>query len=47
MTSALSVLESYYGCIHSKEGELVQAFGQNKVMSSIKQMIAAGELTLP
>lgn len=47
MTSALSVLESYYGSIHSKEGELVQAFGQNKVMSSIKQMIAAGELTLP
>jgi hypothetical protein len=47
MTSALSVLESYYGSIHSKEGELVQAFGQSKVMSSIKQMIAAGELTLP
>jgi hypothetical protein len=47
MTSALSVLESYYGSIHSKEGELVQPFGQSKVMSSIKQMIAAGELTLP
>lgn len=47
MTSALSVLESYYDSIHIKEGELVQAFGQNKVMSSIKQMIAAGELTLP
>ena len=47
MTSALSVLESYYGSIHSKEGELVQHFGQSKVMSSIKQMIAAGELTLP
>ncbi|MBQ2423376.1 MAG: hypothetical protein II262_01115 [Alistipes sp.] len=47
MTSALLVLESYYGSIHSKEGELVQAFGQSKVMSSIKQMIAAGELTLP
>ena len=47
MTSALLVLESYYGSIYSKEGELVQAFGQSKVMSSIKQMIAAGELTLP
>lgn len=47
MTSALSVLENYYGSIHSKEGELVQSFGQSKVMSSIKQMIAAGELTLP
>ena len=47
MTSALSVLESYYGSIHSKEGELVQPFGQSKVMSSIKQMIATGELTLP
>ena len=47
MTSALSVLESYYGSIHSKEGKLVQPFGQSKVMSSIKQMIAAGELTLP
>ena len=47
MTSALSVLESYYGSIHSKEGELVQPFGQSKVMSSIKKMIAAGELTLP
>ena len=33
MTSALSVLESYYGSIHSKEGELVQPFGQSKVMS--------------
>ena len=47
MTSALSVLENCYGSIHSKEGELVQSFGQSKVMSSIKQMIAAGELTLP
>ena len=47
MTSALSVLENYYGSIHSKEGELVQSFGQSKVMSSIKQMIAAGELSKP
>ena len=47
MTSALLVLESYYGSIHSKEDELVLPFGQSKVMSSIKQMIAAGELSKP
>ena len=47
MTSALSVLESYYGSIHSKEGELVQPFGQSKVMTAIGQMIASGELTVP
>ena len=47
MTSALSVLERYYDCVIKQNDEIVQSFGQSKVMSSIKQMIAAGELTLP
>lgn len=46
MTSALLVLESYHDSIHSKE-ELVKPFGQSTVMTAIKQMIAAGELTVP
>ena len=47
MTSALSVLERYYDCVIKQNDEIVQSFGQSKVMSSIKQMIATGELTLP
>lgn len=47
MTSALLVLERYYDSIHSREGVLVQPFGQSKVMTAIKQMIAAGELSKP
>lgn len=47
MTSALLVLESYHDSIHGKESELVQPFGQSKVMTAIGQMIASGELTVP